>query len=343
MRYHHRGAWGTVIVPLALKLLLQPAPAANSDEVLLLSFFRDNGQHGTCLAWSEDGFQFKALNGDKPVFPPANWPGQNLTRDPSVVFHEGRFHMVWTSGWKGRCFGYATSPDLVQWSEPVKVEPFPSTLPAQDQPRNIWAPEICWDPADQSFAIIWSSTTERESRNGDGSSSNGKDGELDHRLYLSRTRDGKHFSDAKIFFDQKFCCIDGQMLFEPQGTAGRWIMVLKNEQEIPLGGKNLRLTFAPAGFSGGWTPVGEPIAGPGSPVQPKEMAEGPTLIQWSGQWFLYWDAFANGHYSLAVSKDLRTWTDRSSDLQMPAHPRHGTVFRAPRSAVGWLASGPARN
>jgi hypothetical protein len=66
------------------------------------------------------------------------------------------------------------------------------------------------------------------------------------------------------------------------------------------------------------------------------MAEGPSLLKWRGQWFLYWDAFANKHYSLASSGDLKTWTDRTAELQMPPHPRHGTVFRAPRAAVGWL-------
>lgn len=60
-------------------------PPAGSNEVLVLSFFRDNGQTGTFLAYSEDGLRFVALNDDKPVFAPAPWPGQNLTRDPSIV------------------------------------------------------------------------------------------------------------------------------------------------------------------------------------------------------------------------------------------------------------------
>lgn len=118
-------------------------------------------------------------------------------------------------------------------------------------------------------------------------------------------------------------------------------MVFKNEKEIPLGGKNLRLSFAPADLSKPWSPASEPIAGPGSAVRPKEMAEGPTLVKWNQQWFLYWDAFANGHYSLAVSTDLKTWTDRTAELTLPPHPRHGTVFRAPRAAVAGLLNPPA--
>ena len=72
------------------------APAA-TPEVMLFSFFRDNGKDGVFLATSDDGTEFKALNNDNPVFTPPNWPGQNLTRDPSIVYHDGTFHMVWTS------------------------------------------------------------------------------------------------------------------------------------------------------------------------------------------------------------------------------------------------------
>jgi beta-xylosidase len=318
---------------LALSYQCLESRAAEPDEMLVLAFFRDNGQAGIYLAASEDGLRFTALHKDQPVMKPAPWHDQQLTRDPSIVFHDGKFHAVWTSNWKGRCFGYAESTDLRHWSEPVRVQPFPESLPPADQPRNVWAPEICWDPVQTNYAIVWSSTTERESRNGDGSSMDGKDGSWDHRLFVSRTADGKIFSKAKLFFDPKFCCIDGMLAFDASVSGGRWALVFKHEQEQGLGGKNLRLVFAPADFSQPWSPVGGPLAGPGSSVRPTEMAEGPSLMKWHGTWYLYWDAFANGHYSLATSPNLRDWTDRTAELQLPPHPRHGTVFCAPRNIV----------
>ena len=30
---------------------------------------------------------------------------------------DGTFHMVWTSSWTDRIIGYASSPDLIHWSE----------------------------------------------------------------------------------------------------------------------------------------------------------------------------------------------------------------------------------
>jgi hypothetical protein len=301
------------------------AVAADDDTVLLLAFFRDNGQDGVFLAWSDDGVTFKPLNEDKPVMKPGPWQGQNLTRDPSVVYHDGKFRMVWTTNWGGRWFGYAESPDLKQWSAQVKVQPFPAALPDQDQPGNVWAPEICWDPLQKNHAIFWSSTTGRTTG---------------HRIFITRTTDGKTFSDARPFFDQGFNCIDGMMAFDDNAAAdpkaGGWVMVLKNELDVKAGGKNIRMTTAPADFSKPWTPVSQPIAGPGSAVRSNEMAEGPSLLHWQGQWRLFWDAFANGHYCMATSTDLASWTDKTSELKLPPNPRHGTVFVAPRHAVAWL-------
>ena len=39
-------------------------------------------------------------------------------RDPSICqAPDGTFHMVWTSSWTDRIIGYASSRDLIHWSE----------------------------------------------------------------------------------------------------------------------------------------------------------------------------------------------------------------------------------
>jgi len=58
------------ITLLALSsLLLAPLAAlqaADTDDILLFSFFRDNGQAGIYLAASDDGLHFTPLNNDQP-------------------------------------------------------------------------------------------------------------------------------------------------------------------------------------------------------------------------------------------------------------------------------------
>ena len=148
---------------LARMLLLGLAASnARAEDALLFAYFRDNGQNGVHLAMTTNGVDFVPLNDDKPIFTPPPWPKQNLTRDASILYREGVFRMVWTSHWKGRVFGYAESHDLVHWSEPRQVRPFPESLPAEDQPDNIWAPELHWDPAKQDYFILFASTTPRD-------------------------------------------------------------------------------------------------------------------------------------------------------------------------------------
>jgi hypothetical protein len=311
--------------------------AAAADDVLLFPYFLNNGETGVYLASSSDGRRFESLNEGKPIFTPPEWPdGQHLTRDPSIVYHDGKFHMVWTSNWSGRVFGYASSPDLVTWSEPLKVTPFDPSLPDEEQPDNVWAPELSFDPVQKDFQILFSSTVPREEHDGDGSEDRHGN---DHRIYSIRTKDFKSFSKPAVLFDQNFSVIDGQMALDDRGTESgdddRWVMAIKREQNQPEG-KNLRLSFNNAAQSDDWTPASKPILGPGSPLRPKEQVEGPSLVRFSNEWLLYADAFTSGHYTLIISPDLEGWTDETKELKIPArHPRHGTFFVVDRELVGW--------
>ena len=80
---------------------------------------------------------------------------QKVMRDPSIVQGpDGIFHLVWTSSWRGdKGFGYASSKDLIHWSEqqfiPV-MEHEPTTV-------NVWAPELFYDDEGKQFIIIWAS------------------------------------------------------------------------------------------------------------------------------------------------------------------------------------------
>jgi len=273
--------------------MMADTPAA--PEVLLFTYFRDNGQHGINLATSADGVNFAPLNDDQPVFIPPKWPGQNLTRDASIIYHEGRYHMVWTSAWTGRVFGYANSADLKNWSEPVPVKPFPESLPAEDQPDNVWAPEIHWDPLKHDFFILFASTTPRERNDADASNNNGKVGsQYDNRIHITRTRDFKTFTAARKYFDRDFASIDAVMRIDD--AAHCWVMVIKcsrdeNLQWMP--GRNLYLTRT-AGMDTddpGFGPLSGPIAGNHSPMfsdpaPRKSMAEGQTLLRYQGRWIL---------------------------------------------------------
>ena len=332
------------IVALSLLLPVLPVLAGTTrDEVLLFTYFRNNGQDGVHLALTTNGADFFALNDDKAIFKPPQWPGQNLTRDASVLYRDGKFRMVWTSGWKGRIFGYTESDDLAHWKAPRQVKPFPDSLPAEDQPDNIWAPEIHFDPLKRDYFILFSSTTPRERNNGDDSNNDGKCGsQYDNRIYITRTKDFQNWSRTKVFYPCDFASIDAVMRRDEVNR--RWVMVLKCSRDENLNrmpGRNLWMTFANLDLDKpNFTPLEGPIAGNHSPMfsnpEPrKAMAEGPSLLWVNDRWLLTWDEPAGGGLQLATSSDLKTWKHIKA-ATFPPHSQHGTLFFAPRNIVGWL-------
>ncbi len=114
-------------------------------------------------------------------------------------------------------------------------------------------------------------------------------------------------------------------------------MVIKHELSAERGGKNLRLTFS-SNMQGPYdTTLSSPIVGAGTDIV-NQMGEGPSLFKRAGLWFLYWDAPGSEFsYCLATSPDLKNWTNRSSEMSLPAKQmRHGTVLVVPKSAVSAL-------
>lgn len=308
---------------------------APGESVFLLPYFLGNGETGVYLTWSKDGFTFDWLNDGKPILPAPQWPDENLTRDPSILFHDGVFHMVWTTSWFSRSIGYARSSDLKTWSAPKKID----IWGARTDVKNTWAPELHWDPERNEFLILWSTTTEAEFNDKDGSvDPHGHD----HRSYAARTKDFNRFSKPELFYSPRnpeFGVIDPYIAHDDQGTTeksdDRWVMVIKHEMAEKDGGKNLRLTFSKRMQGPYATKLGPPIVGAGTGIV-NRMGEGPSLLKHNGEWRLYWDAPGSKFsYCLATSPDLENWTNRSAELRLPAKQmRHGTVLKIPAAAIG---------
>ena len=330
-------AGSTVASFISEHLGRQETKTTTPSDVFLLPYFLGNGETGVYFAYSHDGLKFDWLNEGRVVMPAPPWADESLTRDPSIVYHDGRFHMIWTTSWNSRSIGYSTSKDLTNWSEPTKIDIWGDFT----EVRNTWAPELHWDPTGKEFLLLWSSTLLAELNDGDGSEDQHG---YDHRSYASRTRDFRTFTKPKLFFSPRapeYSVIDPFIAHDDRNTEDladdRWIMVIKHELSVERGGKNLRLTFS-SNMQGPYdTMLGPPIVGAGTNIV-NRMGEGPSLFKRDGQWFLYWDAPGSEFsYCLATSTDLKTWTNRSAEMSLPAKQmRHGTVLVVPTSAVSAL-------
>lgn len=322
-----------LIVPVLILLQASQPPATREGEGqrFVFPYFQGNGEEGVFLAVSEDGLHFEGVNDNEPILPAPDWEGEGLTRDPSIVYHDGVFHMVWTTSWTSRSIGYAASRDLVEWSTPKKID----VWRGREGVRNTWAPEIHWDPKQEEFFIIWASTLDDyRPEGGRTADSHG----YDHRMYVVRTTDFETFTEPELFYtpkDPEHGVIDAAVARDE--TGDRWVMVIKNEMPPEAGGKNLRLAFSRHAQGPYDTTLGEAIVGHGTEII-NRMGEGPSLMKVEDEWYLYWDAPGGPvPYCLATSKDLVHWENHSDELRMPVeHPRHGTIIRAPAEAIGWL-------
>lgn len=124
---------------LLVILCLVPAGTATATDFFVFTSFRGNGEDGLHLALSTNGYHWQAVGADRSLLKP-QIGGYNLMRDPCLAQGlDKMFHLVWTTGWsvdKGKTIGYASSKDLVNWSEQraiVLMENEPNTRSPSSQ------------------------------------------------------------------------------------------------------------------------------------------------------------------------------------------------------------------
>ena len=304
-------------IRLLCLLLLFAFSAKAQKESYLFSYFVGNGEDGLHFAYSNDGLTWQALKGGQSFLQPAVGKDK-LMRDPCIYQDtKGTFHMVWTSGWKDKIIGYASSKDLVNWSEQKAIP----VMEHEPTAKNSWAPEISYDKMTKLFLIFWATTI--PGRHSDVADSEREKG-LNHRMYYVTTPDFKTFSETKMFFNPDFSVIDAT-IFE---KGKDYYMFLKNENPKPAE-KNIRVTQAKSALGPYPTQVSAPITG-------NYWAEGPTALEIGEYVYVYFDKYTEHKYGAVRSKDLKTWEDVSDQVKFPQGIRHGTAFKVLPSVLDSL-------
>jgi len=277
-------------------------------DVYLFSYFTDNGQDGLHFAYSKDGLKWESLNDGKSFLKPEIGKDK-LMRDPCIFQSpDGTFQMVWTSGWHDQIIGYASSKDLINWSEQKAIP----VMEHESTAKNSWAPEVFYDDKKKNYLIFWATTI--PGRHGDVADSEKEKG-LNHRIYYTQTLDFKTFSPTQIFFNPDFSAIDATILKDGKS----YYMFIKNENPNPPQ-KNIRIIKSDKASSFAADKVSEPITG-------KYWAEGPTSIRIGEYVYVYFDKYRDHKYGAIRSKDMKNWEDISEQISFPKGLRHGTVFK----------------
>ena len=272
---------------------------------------------GLHLAWSRDGYHWTPIAEGASLLAP-EIGRDKLMRDPSICQGpDGTFHLVWTSSWTDRIIGYASSPDLIHWSEQKSIP----VMMHEPLAANSWAPELYYDAPSGLFYIFWATRLK-------------VDGPSKQIIYCTTTRDFETFSPTRVMFEPEFSAIDAAIVRDP--ATRKLLMVVKNEngeQDGQPAAKNL-WTVQSKSMKKGFSP--KKLQGP---ITGDYWAEGPTpLLLDDGSLIVYFDRYREGRYGAVRSTDHgKTWAEvPAEDFSLPKGIRHGTAFRVDDSTLDAL-------
>lgn len=140
-------------------------PATTDDPYVAYLFTYFTGNHGdeeaVRYAISEDGYNYKALNGNRPVIDSKKISVTGGVRDPHLLRGEdGAFYMVLTDmvsdrGWdSNRGLILLRSTDLINWTH--SAIHFPDRYKGQQDLKRVWAPQTIYDPEAGKYLVYFS-------------------------------------------------------------------------------------------------------------------------------------------------------------------------------------------
>ena len=271
----------------------------------LFCYFTGNEpeEERVCFAVSEDGYNFKPLNGGKPVINQTT--GTLCMRDPFILRDvNGGFFIVATDmksslGWASN-HGMVSwhSDDLITWDNECAVDfhKFESTKKAD----KIWAPEALYDKDRGEYFVYFSAYNV-------GS-------ELPLSIWYCYTKDFKEYSEPKPLFapSNGLDAIDADII----ECDGRYYMYYKDECN-----KTICLVSADTLCGDYNNNVITPVACTDRPVEGNCMYR----IGDTDTYVMIMDMYADGRYFMQQTTDMVNFTP-VTDFTLDFSPRHGSML-----------------
>ena len=315
--------------------------SVSEETAYVFTSFREPSTQGMQYLYSLDGLHWDTLPGiwlapkvgndntyvnawTGEVQAPKYYPDERVMRDPSIVRGpDGTFHLVWTTQWMGsRGFGYASSSDLIHWSEQRVID-----VMADIPTNNVWAPELFYDEEQRQFLIIWSSQIDpKDYTAADTLGTNGC-----HRMWYTTTRDFQTFSPAQRYYDPGFNSIDGYLL---KRGAKDYVLVVKDNRKP--GFSNLFCVFSDSPYGPFHTFDNVPIGTTPTTTFGRTYSEGPCAIPLGDEWIIYFDQYHPQEYGAVSTRDFLTFTPIPERISVPANHKHGTIVEVSRKQLDAL-------
>ena len=283
----------------------------------LFAYFTGNRveEEAIHFAISHDGYNYKALNGNKPVIDSKIISSTGGVRDPHILRSEDgkAFYMVVTDmtsskGWdSNRAMILMKSTDLVNWTS--SIIHIQKKYPGNENLKRVWAPQTIYDPQAKKYMIYWSM------KHGDGP-------DIIYYAYANQDFTDLETAPKQLFFPANGkSCIDGDIILKD----GTFYLFYKTEGH----GNGIKLATTKSLTSGNWTEH------EGYKQQTKEAVEGSSVFRLinTDTYILMYDVYMKGAYQFTESKDLVNFTVIDHDISMDFHPRHGSVIPITRNEL----------
>jgi len=281
-----------------------PQESAFPSRGYLFAYFQKVGADGLHLAYSLNGYRWEVMGGGNSFLRPQIGP-ERLLRDPFLFRdQDGMFRLVWTMGWWGSAIGYASSTDLLHWSEQRAIP----VMADEPGTRNCWAPEIFWDARSEQYELFWASTV-----------ANGPGGQSRNRIYATTTKDFNTFTRTRLLYDSGSGANDPTLV----SAKGQYYLWFRKEPDN-------RLTVVTSD-----NPLG-PFDNPRSPSIPAKI-EGPMIFRLGNQYALGCHFIEQSRFGVFASPDLEHWEDISSATSFPPGAGQGSIVEVPGEVLRGLA------
>lgn len=274
----------------------------------LFAYFTGNSisQEAFRFALSDDGFVYKALNGNNPVISSAAVSSSGGIRDPHILRGQNNDYlmvatdMVSALGWNSnRAMILLKSTNLTTWTSVVVN--IPNTYSQYAAADRVWAPQTIYDPTVGKYMVYFAMRL--------GST----DYDKIYYAYANSTFTGLESAPQVLFDNNGLSTIDADIVLKD----GVYNLFFKTEGN----GNGIKKATSTT-LTGGYVLYDKYLQSTTNAV------EGGCVYRMynTDNWILIYDMYTSGAYQFTTSTDLMNFSVVPNTVSFDFTPRHGTII-----------------
>jgi hypothetical protein len=275
----------------------------------LFTYFTGNSKEEEAIrfALSTDGYNYTALNSNRPVISSSAISSTGGVRDPHILrgadgktFYMVATDMVSANGWdSNRAMVLLRSNDLIHWTS--SIVNIPQTFKAFEKVNRVWAPQTIYDAQKAKYMVYWSMRA-------------GSEPDVIYYAYANKDFTALETEPKQLFFSpNNGACIDGDIVEKD----GKFHLFFKTEGQ----GAGIKVAVSDKLTEG--YKLRDPYV-----QQTKDPVEGAGVFKLNdgSGYILMYDVYTKGRYQFTKTTDLEHFEVVDEQVSMNFHPRHGTVL-----------------